>query len=227
MNLSAFSSREALVEAAVERLADALRAGVAAHDEAFVALSGGSTPEPIYRALATQKLDWSKITLALVDERNVPLTSPASNEAMVERAFAPAFDAGAEIKPMYFAAQSVEAAADSANGLYAPLRFEIALMGMGDDGHTASWFPNARGLDEALSENTKRSVVAINAPQAQGSAERLTLTRTALKRSRALILVITGDAKRARLEQAVSAQDAPVAALFHAGMPPIEVLWTA
>jgi 6-phosphogluconolactonase len=146
---------------------------------------------------------------------------------MIERAFAPAFAAGAEIKPMYFAAETVEAAADSANSLYAPLRYEIALMGMGDDGHTASWFPNARGLDEALSENTKRSVVAVNAPQAQGSAERLTLTRTALKRSRALILVITGDAKRARLEQALSAQDAPVAALFKTGMPPIDVLWAA
>jgi 6-phosphogluconolactonase len=227
LNLTAFASREALIEAATARLADALRAGVAANDEAFAALSGGSTPEPIYRALAAQKLDWSKITLALVDERNVPLSSPASNEAMIERAFAPAFAAGAEIKPMYFAAETVESAADSANSLYAPLRYEIALMGMGDDGHTASWFPNARGLDEALSENTKRSVVAVNAPQAQGSAERLTLTRTALKRSRALILVITGDAKRARLEQALSAQDAPVAALFKTGMPPIDVLWAA
>jgi 6-phosphogluconolactonase len=204
-----------------------LRAGIAARGEGWAALSGGSTPEPIYRALAAQSLDWPKITFALVDERNVPLSSPASNEAMIERALAPALEAGAEIKPMYFAAETVEMAADCADVLYAPLSYDIALMGMGDDGHTASWFPNARGLDEALSENTKRSVVAINAPQAQGSAERLTLTRNALKRSRALILVITGDSKRTRLEQALSAQDAPVAALFQTGMPPIDVLWAA
>lgn len=190
-------------------------------------MSGGSTPEPIYRALAAQSLDWPKITFALVDERNVPLSSPASNEAMIERALEPAFAAGAEIKPMYFAAETVEAAADSADVLYAPLRYDIALMGMGDDGHTASWFPNANGLDDALDANTKRSVIAINAPEAQDCAQRLTLTRSALKRSRALILVITGDAKRARLEQALAAQDAPVAALFSPDMPPIEVLWTA
>lgn len=204
-----------------------MRAGIAAKGEALAALSGGSTPEPIYRALARQKLDWEKVTFALVDERNVPLSSPSSNEAMIERTLEAAFNAGAEIKPMYFAGQSVEAAADSANGLYAPLRYDIALMGMGEDGHTASWFPNARGLDEALRENTKRSVVAIHAPQAQGSAERLTLTRNALKRARALVLVITGDAKRARLKQALATQDAPVAALFGVYMPPIEVLWAA
>jgi len=227
LKLTTFTSRESLIEAATERLATALRAGIAANGEAWAALSGGSTPEPIYRALAAQTLDWTKITFALVDERNVPLSSPASNEALIERTLAAAFDAGAEVKPMYFAAETVGMAADYAELLYAPLSFDIALMGMGEDGHTASWFPSARGLDDALSEKTRRSVVAINAPQAQGSAERLTLTRNALKRSRALLLVITGDAKRARLEQALAAQDAPVAALFAPDMPPVEVLWAA
>lgn len=227
MKLTAFTSREALIEAATERLASALRNGIADRGDACAALSGGSTPEPIYRALATLPLDWPKIMFALVDERFVPISSPASNEGLILRALAPAFSGGALFTPMFFESESLDYSAYVAEGLNAPLSYDIALMGMGDDGHTASWFPNARGLDEALSENTRRSVVAINAPQAQGSAERLTLTRAGLQRSHALILVITGDAKRARLEQALDAQDAPVAALFQAGMPPIEVLWAA
>lgn len=204
-----------------------MRDGLAANGEAFAALSGGSTPEPIYRALPSQALDWPKVTLALVDERFVPISSPASNEAMIQRALAPVFVAGAQFAPMYFAVESAEIAADRAEILYAPLSYDIALMGMGDDGHTASWFPGARGLDVALDINTTRSVIAINAPQAQGSADRLTLTRAALKRAKTLVLIITGDAKRARLERALSAQDAPVAALFQTGMPPIDVLWAA
>lgn len=227
MKLTTFTSRAALIEATAGRLAGAFRNGVTERGEACAALSGGSTPEPIYRALAAQSLDWPQITFALVDERNVPISSSASNEAMIERALAAAFEAGAAIKPMYLAAETVEMAADCADVLYAPLSFDIALMGMGEDGHTASWFPDARGLDVALDANTERSVVAIHAPHAQGCAERLTLTRNALKRARALVLVITGDAKRARLEQALAAQDAPVAALFGADMPPIEVLWAA
>lgn len=202
-----------------------MRKAITERGEAYAALSGGSTPEPSYRALASQPLDWPKTTLALVDERFVPISSPASNEAMIQSALAPVFAAGAQFAPMYFPVESAEIAADRAEILYAPLSYDIALMGMGDDGHTASWFADARGLDIALDASTTRSVIAVNAPHAQGSAERLTLTRNALKRARGLVLLITGDAKRARLEQALAAQDAPVAALFGADMPPIEVLW--
>lgn len=227
LNLTAFPSREALIEAATERLANALRDAVTERGEACAALSGGSTPEPIYRALAQLPLYWPSIRFVLVDERFVPVESVASNRGMIERVLLPALEAGACFDPMYLPTQSLELAADDAEFLNAPLKYDIALMGMGADGHTASWFPNARGLDVALDPNTTRSAVAITAPHAPHSAERLTLTRTALRRSRELLLVITGDEKRARLERAVASGDAPVAALFETGMPPIEVLWAA
>lgn len=225
MKLTTFTSRAALIEAATERLTSALRNAVTERGEAWAALSGGSTPEPIYRALAAMELDWRRITFALVDERFVPISSPASNEAIIKEALGPALSRGADFIPLIFKGETAEEAALIIDEHYAPLSFDIALMGMGEDGHTASWFPNARGLDIALDAHTVRSVIAINASQAQGSAERLTLTRNALKRARALVLVITGDAKRARLEQALAAQDDPVAALFGPDMPPIEVLW--
>lgn len=227
LNLKEFATREALMETAGERIADILINAIDAHGAGCVALSGGSTPAPAYRAFARTQSDWNLITLALVDERFVPPTDPASNQRMIEDALNWPLRRGAKLAPMFSAAENVEQAAAHADALYQTLRIDLALMGMGEDGHTASWFPNARGLDVALDANTTRSVIAINAPHAQCSAERLTLTRNALKRARTLVLLITGEAKRARLEQALAAQDAPVATLFGVDMPPVEVLWAS
>lgn len=219
--ITAFATREAAMEAAAQRIADALANAIAERGQACAALSGGSTPESAYRALATMALDWPKITFALVDERFVPVSDAASNQGMIERALAPAFAQGAKLAPMWSAAESVGQAADQAEALYAPLRIDVALMGMGADGHTASWFSGA----EELQAEPGRTVIAIRAPQAQGSAERLTLTRGAVRRAGRVILLITGKEKRARLEQAARGGDAPVSALLAPGVPPIEVIW--
>ena len=97
-------------------------------------------------------------------------------------------------------------------------------MGMGTDGHTASWFPGSAELGAALDAQAAYSVIAARAPQAAGAAERLTLTLPALARAERVLLLISGDEKRARLEQATRDDDAPVAALFK---PPLnaDVLW--
>jgi 6-phosphogluconolactonase len=140
-NLETFASRPALMTAAAKRLASALEDAIRRHGSACTALSGGSTPEPAYRELATIPLDWPKITFALVDERFVPPTDGASNQALIRRTLGPAFGAGAQLAPLFFPAAAVTDSADQADARYAPLRIDIALMGMGEDGHTASWFP--------------------------------------------------------------------------------------
>lgn len=225
--LTAFATREALLQAAAERIASALRDAIDMRGEACAALSGGSTPEPAYRLLSAMRLDWPKITFALVDERFVPFDHPASNEGMIQRALASAFDAGADFKPLYFAAETVLQAADCAEALYAPLQIDIALMGMGDDGHTASWFPGAEMLSATLDPSAPHSVAAIHAPQAAGAADRLTLTRAAYNRASRALLLIAGDSKRAVLEAAAEKPilEAPVAALLAPGAPPLEILW--
>ncbi|HYD87746.1 MAG TPA: 6-phosphogluconolactonase [Vitreimonas sp.] len=224
-NFSAFADRPALMQAAAERMARAANDAIAARGSACLALSGGSTPEPAYRALAAMKLDWLKITLALVDERFVPPSDNASNEKLVQRAFEPVFAQGAQFKPMFFATSTVAQAADCAETLYAPLHIDFALMGMGDDGHTASWFPGATA--RPLDPTTRRTVIDVHAPQAAGSPDRLTLTGGAYGRITSALLLIAGRDKRQRLERAARqpVDQAPVAALFAPGAPKLEIFW--
>lgn len=221
--IQAFADRGALMQQAAEKIAAALRQGIATRGAACAALSGGSTPGPAYERLAAMQLDWPRITLALVDERCVPSTEPASNEGMIRRTLAPALAAGGQLLPMYGGSNS----ADAADADYAALHIDIALMGMGADAHTASWFPGGQGLRAALDPASTRTVVAVRASQAAGAADRLTLTRAALDRADRVLLLIAGDDKRARLEAALTQrlEDAPVAALFARPRRQPEVLW--
>lgn len=220
-----FPDRGALMQAAADRIAEALEAGIATRGFAAAALSGGGTPAPAYELLGQKQLDWPRITLALVDERFVPPAHPASNEGLLRRTLAPALAGGATLAPMFQAGATLVEAANTADAAYAGLALDIALMGMGADGHTASWFPDSGELSEAL--GAARSVIAVHAPSGDGAAERLTLTRGCVTRASRVLLLITGDEKRARLEAALreGPHAAPVAALFDGAGAPPEVFW--
>jgi 6-phosphogluconolactonase len=121
--------------------------------------------------------------------------------------------AGAKLLPMYAGGANVDEAAARANALYENKPIDIALMGMGGDGHTASWFPQSPHCETALDPSGTLAVLAVDAPGAAGSSQRLTLTRSALAHAREIILLITGREKRALLEGKQRAR-LPVDALF-------------
>lgn len=220
-----FATRDAAMRAAAQRIADALSEGIAERGSAIAALSGGTTPGPAYEALAGLPLDWPKVTFTLVDERFVPPTDPASNEDLIRRTLAPALAAGAKLLPLYAGTPSASDAAQQADGRYQALTFDIAVMGMGEDGHTASWFPG--GPAEALDPANPRAVIAVDAPGARGASQRLTVTFPMIARAHSVLLLVTGDAKRETLEQALVAPPprAPVASLFAKNTHQPEVFW--
>jgi 6-phosphogluconolactonase len=225
--LQTFATRDALYAAAAEKIAEALRAGVLATGEGCAALSGGTTPEPAYALLTAKNLDWPKLRFALVDERFVPPDHPDSNEALLRRALRKPLERGARLTPMYSATTLANAAA-AANAAYAGLTFDIAVMGMGVDGHTASWFPGSPQLGAALDLSSERTVIGVEARQASGSTQRLTLTLAAAARAERVLVLITGEDKFARISAVrAPSETAPIAALAAACSGKLDVLWAA
>ncbi len=183
---------------AAEAVAGAIAAEVAASPRASIGLAGGSTPAAVYRLLADQDVDWAKTTLWLGDERWVPPDDPDANVGMIRatlgdhgaaRLLAPdtTLDDPAESAEAYEVALRAAFAAGDADG-----RPSLVLLGMGDDGHTASLFPGSAALDER-----QRYYVAnwIDGKQTW----RLTATFPLLWSARRLVFLVTGEAKAAVL----------------------------
>lgn len=217
-NLEEYSSAGGLASAAAAKIAAALRAGLRARGEASFAGSGGSTPGPIYRALAAEGLDWAQVQVTLADEREVPPTHKASNEGLLREHLFTGAAAVAKFVPLQAVAET--------------LRFPLdaAVFGMGTDGHTLSWFPGAAGLEAALSG--PELVVRITPSQLPPEAPfpRWSLTRAAVAGTRCAVLAITGTRKREVLEAALSPGSseelAPVRALVSALGERLTVAWS-
>lgn len=196
------------------RVALALEDAVAKGRRAGLAVPGGSTPEGFLNALADSPIEWDHIRVTLTDERWVPTDSPRSNQGLLARTLFRGPAASAEFVPLYGATAELEDGLDaterSLERLVLPL--SVAVVGMGEDGHVASIFPGATGLDAAL--KGERKVVAIHAPGAE--EPRVTLSMPVLAEAQRLFLMIRGDAKRRVLEGAAGAdpRDKPVAALL-------------
>ena len=207
-------SRIALAKALARDVADALSRIITIEGAATLAVSGGSTPQLFFGHLSQADIDWSKITVTLVDERAVDEQSPRSNARLVKASLLQDKAAAARFVTLY----QNEAAASA---LYP----DVVVLGMGADGHTASFFPGADRLVEALDPANTEGVMAISAP---GAGEpRLTFTFARLIAAASLYLHIEGAEKRRVLEQAQSGSDCaamPVRAVLHSAKP-VHIHW--
>ena len=229
--IETFSDGDIWAAACAARLADALAAALDQTGKAVFAGSGGSTPAPIYGVLAGTDLDWSRIAVTLIDERYVPDSSPDSNAALIRRTLLTGPAAAARFVPLYQSEVTVDrAAALAAYALAAEGgRLDAVLLGMGEDGHICSMFPDSPTLKTLLSPTLPPTVLGVPRGRdgAAPSLERLSINLGYLMGARRVVLALTGAAKRAMFEREAAGDPAiqPIAALIAAGVR-LDVLWT-
>ena len=217
-----------LADTIVQNLHDAINL----RGHAVLAVSGGKSPIALFEALRVLPLEWQRVTVLLVDDRCVPHDHADSNTALVRQhllkdqaaaaTFVPFFDT----LPDTLDEPALIRLVDAANRRLAtqPWPMDMAVLGMGDDGHTASLFPGAAGLNQALhSSGPVAWVRPATAPHA-----RLTLTLPALLATRELALAISGASKLAVFQQARLGADEslPVSLILNQHQTPVSV-WLA
>ncbi len=209
-----FHSGAELAKAMAADVASWLQSAIEMKDSAVIAVSGGSTPKLFFAALSNAKIDWAKVTITLVDERAVPEDNPRSNARLLRDNLWRNDAAAAQFVPLYL---------NPFIGRIAS--FDVVILGMGDDGHTASFFPSGDNLAKAIDPNNSDAVIPMNAP---GAGEpRLTFTLPRLLAATHLCLHIQGQDKMQVLEKALGGDDPfemPVRSVLRSAKP-LDLYW--
>jgi 6-phosphogluconolactonase len=214
--------------AVADRLTTAMQDGLQHRQSASFVVPGGTTPGPAFDDLAMRNLDWSRVSVTLTDERWVPTSDPASNEALLRQRLLVGKARSAGVISLHTTAdRPSDGIAEVSKRLNAlPLPFDAVLLGMGGDGHFASLFPNMPDLAEGLAlENT---AFCLASDQPINGQPRLSLTLQLLLRSRVLLLAIKGADKLQVIERAKTAEPLklPVAAILQQNRVPVEIHYT-
>lgn len=223
-----FADRQALADALAGSVAGDLAAGIARRGSAALAVSGGSTPGLFFAALSAHaEIDWHKVVVTLVDERWVDEASDRSNARLVKENLLRGPASRARFVPLHVPSAEPDASALQAvarNLADVPMPFDAVVLGMGSDGHTASFFPGGDTLEAALAD--PGPVISIRAP---GAGEpRITLTLPRLLATKALYLHIEGGQKARVLETALGdgpMAEMPVRAVLRQIERPVAVYW--
>jgi 6-phosphogluconolactonase len=223
-----FASLEELSSNLARQITEGLEEALGARGIASLVVSGGRTPVRLFETLRVKPLDWGRICVALADERWVDPADPASNERLVRDTLLKERAAMARFLGLKNAAPSPDLGAVAAWETFArvPRPFDMTLLGMGDDGHTASLFPASPNLARALNPAAAAGCVGMWAPTAP--QPRMSLNLTALLDSRRIVLLIAGEDKWRTLERALGAgpvEEMPVRAVLRQKRTPVEVLW--
>ena len=207
------ANREDLAQALTRAVSQALSRVITEKGSATLAVSGGTTPQRFFECLSATEISWNRVAVTLVDERQVDETSPRSNAQLVKASLLQENAAKARFVPLFQNEHEAE-----------KLHPDVVVLGMGTDGHTASFFPGGDNLAKALDPATTEGLIAITAPGAGES--RLTFTLARLLPAR-LFLHIEGEEKRRVLDRALAGSDPlemPIRAVLHSGRP-LAVHW--
>lgn len=233
LNEAFFNSREELTEALTTECHTTLTQAVEERGEATFFVSGGSSPAPVYDNLSKADLPWANIQVAMVDERWVDADHPGSNETFVNTSLLQNKAADAALLAMKTEAPTAAEGLEECEASYRelPQPFDMIILGMGPDGHTASLFPHAQGLDAALdpeSDNLCAAIMAEKSPVTGDNLERMTLSLAGILKAKHIVLLISGDEKLSVYRQALAGDDAsemPVRAVLKQQKVPVTVYW--
>lgn len=224
-----FDQPKKLAAALAESLGEDLKRAVEERGRASLVVSGGSTPLPLFAALSKRDLPWDSVWVTLADERWVDPSDDASNEKLVRTHLLRDAAAAAHFVALKTDASSPEAGEAECEARIGdmPRPFDVVVLGMGGDGHTASLFPDAARLPEAIDPTSDRTCLAMR-PQSAANP-RMTLTLAALLDSRRTVIHITGDEKWQVYRRALApgpAEELPIRAILDRGPEPIDVYWS-
>ena len=224
-----YAEMETLARELALQIAASLAAVIGARGRASLVVSGGRSPVRLFEILRTQPLDWSRVCIALADERWVAPDDTESNQRLVRDFLLKDHAAAARFLGLKNGAPTPDLGAVSAWETFArvPRPFDAVILGMGEDGHTASLFPRSPNLSSALNRCAVAGCVGMWSPVAPHP--RLSLNLSALLDSRRVVVLITGESKWRTYAAACApgpAEDMPVRAVLRQSRTPVEVMWS-
>lgn len=222
-------SRSELESKLVAEIAQTLAQDIEHKGRATLLVSGGSTPLNLFKLLSNADIEWSKVTVSLVDERFVPDGHKDQNGELVKANLLQNKALKAQFIPLVQNAEDATSNLDQVRSSFSSNHFplSVVILGMGTDGHTASLFPDAPELDEGMDLNQSEWLMITNPKVAPH--QRITFTRKALLNTNRLILHCYGQEKALILKQAEQKLDYhiyPIAAFMGQDMIDLEVYWT-
>jgi len=220
LNFHRFEDEEKLAFSLAQNIVNHLNDAIAEKGSASLIVSGGSTPKKLFNALSTMDIDWNKIKIGLCDERLVEPTHNDSNEKLVRETLLTGYAAKATFIDM--ASEDETACSKHVKELLMP--FDVLVLGMGDDAHTASLFPNNPRLTEAY-DQTKENICIKIVPQ-HAPYMRMSLTLGAILSARHVYLHFQGESKLNVYKEALKGADSfamPIRAIINQTDKTIEV----
>lgn len=226
--LTQFSTRVELDAAFAETVYKTLAEAIKQKGKASIAVSGGSTPKGFFKLLSEKDLDWSKVTITLADERWVTIDSQDSNTRLVHENLLQ----NKAAKAKFFHLKQGDVLSDetlndlniAAKNSLLPL--DVLILGMGEDGHTASLFPCSKQISEGLADNNEKALMGVLPTTAPH--QRISFTFSALSQSKQTFLHICGENKQTVLDKALNGSETlemPIRAFLHHPSLKTQIFW--